>query len=64
MGRATPFAGWEVQGRAAMTVVGGREVFTDEVMKTNRDVYKRQILRHLEPTFQKVSDKVPAMHVP
>ena len=36
MGRATPFAGWEVQGRAAMTVVGGREVFTDEVMKTNR----------------------------
>ena len=26
MGRATPFAGWEVQGRAAMTVVGGREV--------------------------------------
>ena len=36
MGRATPFAGWEVQGRAAMTVVGGREVFRDETMKTNR----------------------------
>ena len=26
-GRATPFAGWEVQGRAVLTVVGGREVF-------------------------------------
>lgn len=26
-GRATPFAGWSVQGRAAMTVVGGRCVY-------------------------------------
>lgn len=26
-GRATPFAGWPVQGRAAMTVVGGRVVY-------------------------------------
>lgn len=26
-GRATPFAGWDVQGRAALTVVGGREVY-------------------------------------
>ena len=26
-GRATPFAGWPVQGRAAMTVVGGRCVY-------------------------------------
>lgn len=30
MGRATPFAGWEVQGRAVMTVVGGREVYRDD----------------------------------
>lgn len=35
-GRATPFAGWKVQGRAAMTVVGGQVVYTDETMKTNR----------------------------
>lgn len=28
-GRATPFAGWPVQGRAAMTVVGGRVVYDD-----------------------------------
>ena len=26
-GRATPFAGWEVQGRAVLTVVGGKEVY-------------------------------------
>lgn len=26
-GRATPFAGWEVQGRTVLTVVGGREVY-------------------------------------
>lgn len=35
-GRATPFAGWDVQGRAVMTVVGGEEVYTHESMKTNR----------------------------
>lgn len=29
-GRATPFAGWVVQGRAVLTVVGGREVFRYE----------------------------------
>ena len=28
-GRATPFAGWEVQGRAVLTVVGGKEVYDD-----------------------------------
>ncbi len=33
-GRATPFAGWPVQGRAAMTVVGGRCVYdADEKWK-------------------------------
>ena len=26
-GRATPFAGWPVRGRAVLTVVGGREVY-------------------------------------
>ena len=26
-GRATPFAGWKVQGRAVLTVVGGKEVY-------------------------------------
>ena len=26
-GRATPFAGWRVKGRAAMTVVGGKCVY-------------------------------------
>ncbi|HJA97264.1 MAG TPA: dihydroorotase [Candidatus Alistipes faecavium] len=26
-GRATPFAGWEVQGRAVLTVAGGREAY-------------------------------------
>ncbi len=28
-GRATPFAGWEAQGRAVMTVVGGKEVYSE-----------------------------------
>ena len=28
-GRATPFAGWPVQGRAVLTVVGGKEVYDD-----------------------------------
>ena len=28
-GRATPFAGWEVQGRAVLTVVGGKEVYDE-----------------------------------
>lgn len=32
-GRATPFAGWDVQGRTVLTVVGGREVYVDETMK-------------------------------
>lgn len=32
-GRATPFAGWRVQGRTMLTVVGGREVYRDETMK-------------------------------
>ena len=29
-GRATPFAGWPVQGRAVPTVVGGREAYRDD----------------------------------
>ena len=29
-GRATPFAGWAVQGRAVLTVVGGREAYRDD----------------------------------
>jgi len=29
-GRATPFAGWPVQGRAVLTVVGGREAYRDD----------------------------------
>lgn len=29
-GRATPFAGWSVQGRAVLTVVGGREAYRDD----------------------------------
>ena len=29
-GRATPFAGWKVQGRAVLTVVGGREAYRDD----------------------------------
>ena len=33
-GKATPFAGWEVRGRAVMTVVGGRCVYEDETMNT------------------------------
>lgn len=28
-GAATPFAGWKVQGRAVLTVVGGKEVYDD-----------------------------------
>lgn len=32
-GRSTPFAGWRVQGRAVLTVVGGREAYRDETMK-------------------------------
>ena len=28
-GRATPFAGWNVQGRTVLTVVGGREVYDE-----------------------------------
>ena len=35
-GRATPFAGWPVQGRAVLTIVGGREAYMDETMKTNK----------------------------
>ena len=33
-GRATPFAGWKVQGRAVLTVVGGKEVY-DEMKVEN-----------------------------
>ncbi len=29
-GAATPFAGWKVQGRAVLTVVGGHEAYCDE----------------------------------
>ena len=29
-GRATPFAGWPVRGRAVLTVVGGREAYRDD----------------------------------
>lgn len=36
LGRATPFAGWQVQSRVMLTVVGGNEVYKDETMKTNR----------------------------
>lgn len=36
MGRATPFAGWQVQGRAVLTVVDGRWVYEDQTMKLNR----------------------------
>ncbi len=32
-GRATPFAGWPVQGRTLLTVVGGRVAYADETMK-------------------------------
>lgn len=32
-GRATPFAGWPVQGRTVLTVVGGRTAYEDETMK-------------------------------
>lgn len=35
-GRATPFAGWPVQGRTMLTVVGGREVYADETIKSKR----------------------------
>lgn len=34
-GRATPFAAWPVQGRAVLTVVGGRAAY-DEMKKSNR----------------------------
>lgn len=32
-GRATPFAGWAVQGRTRLTVVAGCEAYNDETMK-------------------------------
>ncbi len=32
-GRATPFAGWRVQGRALLTLVGGEVAWADETMK-------------------------------
>ena len=34
--RGRRFAGWPVQGRAVLTVVGGREAYMDETMKTNK----------------------------
>ena len=33
-GHATPFAGWEVQGRAVLTVVGGREAYVYDAKTT------------------------------
>lgn len=36
MGRATPFAGWKAQGRAVLTVVGGRRAFDGLNGKPNR----------------------------
>ena len=33
-GKATPFVGWSLRGRAAMTVVGGSVVYQDETMNT------------------------------
>lgn len=33
-GKATPFVGWSLRGRAAMTVVGGEVVYQDETMHT------------------------------
>lgn len=33
-GKATPFAGWSLRGRAAMTVVDGKVVYQDETMNT------------------------------
>ncbi len=33
MGRATPFEGWTAQGRAVLTVAGGRIAYADEKMK-------------------------------
>lgn len=35
-GRATPFAAWPVQGRAVLTVVGGREVYDELTTNTTR----------------------------
>lgn len=35
-GRATPFAGWDVQGRAVLTVVGGCEIYDTLTTKSNR----------------------------
>lgn len=36
-GRATPFAGWAVQGRAVLTVVGGRVVYDALGVKSNEN---------------------------
>ncbi len=36
MGRATPFAGWRAQGRAVLTVVGGRRAYDGLNGKPNR----------------------------
>lgn len=33
-GKATPFAGWSLRGRAVMTIVGGEVVYQDETMNT------------------------------
>lgn len=35
-GRATPFAGWRVQGRTMLTLVDGDVVYKDETIKLNR----------------------------
>ena len=34
MGRATPFAGWTVQGRCLLTVAGGKVAWRDETLCT------------------------------
>lgn len=36
MGRATPFEGWKAQGRAVLTVVGGRAAYDELNEKSNR----------------------------
>lgn len=38
LGRATPFAGWRVRGRAVMTVVGGRTVYADPRIEKGKNI--------------------------
>ena len=37
MGRATPFAGWSVQGRCLLTVMEGRAVWYDKTLLEGED---------------------------